>query len=299
MEKENIFDEKSLREDIIKTWGPAGAHIDVFDRLCKRTNSKPTLDQVKKLLSDEYEFDFESDWWTDGLLEIVENIHEATCSLSTPIKEEVQPVGEAGFKEKYIDLIRHINVMTRGMCEYFAQSNYREMYGLWNSLIDFTTQQNPLSPNNSTSVVDQTITLGKQMKVLDWSEFMACVQYVPFSMLSNEWAIKIHNQTLDKLNSRGGMSVAELVCNIKQVQYTEINSDENNQHLADELTLLVNHFIYNANLTVTKEKDSKGEVNELVEALEGAIKIIKATKDGKLYSNYYNKYEELLTKLNK
>ncbi len=28
-----MFNEQSLRADIIKTWGPAGAHIDVYDRL--------------------------------------------------------------------------------------------------------------------------------------------------------------------------------------------------------------------------------------------------------------------------
>ena len=30
------FNEEKLREDIIKTWGPAGAHIEVFDmmRVC-------------------------------------------------------------------------------------------------------------------------------------------------------------------------------------------------------------------------------------------------------------------------
>lgn len=51
---------------------------------------------------------------------------------------------EVKFKEKYIDLIRHINIMSRGMAEYHAQSNYREMWGLWQSLLDFNNRQNPI-----------------------------------------------------------------------------------------------------------------------------------------------------------
>lgn len=36
MNTENIFDEKSLRVDIAKTWGEHGAHIDIYDRLLKQ-----------------------------------------------------------------------------------------------------------------------------------------------------------------------------------------------------------------------------------------------------------------------
>ncbi len=44
------FDEQSLRADIIKTWGPAGAHVDVFDMMLKRIKSleafKRTVDEA-------------------------------------------------------------------------------------------------------------------------------------------------------------------------------------------------------------------------------------------------------------
>lgn len=35
-----IFNEESLRNDIIKTWGKAGAHIEVYDMLLKRAKSE-------------------------------------------------------------------------------------------------------------------------------------------------------------------------------------------------------------------------------------------------------------------
>lgn len=36
MSEVQLFDEKKLREEIVKVWGPAGAHVDVFDTLILR-----------------------------------------------------------------------------------------------------------------------------------------------------------------------------------------------------------------------------------------------------------------------
>lgn len=32
-----MFDEKTLRDEIVKTWGPAGAHIEIYDMLLQAT----------------------------------------------------------------------------------------------------------------------------------------------------------------------------------------------------------------------------------------------------------------------
>ena len=40
-------------------------------------------------------------------------------------------------------------------------------------------------------------------------------QNIPFDMLSEEMAQKNHGQTLSELNSRGGMSLMEILANIK------------------------------------------------------------------------------------
>lgn len=42
----------------------------------------------------------------------------------------------------------------------------------------------------------------------------------PFEMLDERWAMKVHGQTLDKLNSRGGMSVIEIIMNVKNLHDT-------------------------------------------------------------------------------
>lgn len=31
----SVFNEGTLRADIVEQWGPAGAHVDVFDHLCR------------------------------------------------------------------------------------------------------------------------------------------------------------------------------------------------------------------------------------------------------------------------
>jgi hypothetical protein len=36
----DIFNEDTLREEIIRVWGPAGAHIDVYDALLNKVKNK-------------------------------------------------------------------------------------------------------------------------------------------------------------------------------------------------------------------------------------------------------------------
>jgi len=42
-------------------------------------------------------------------------------------------------------------------------------------------------------------------------------QSIPFHLLNENWAYYIHHQSLEKLNSRGGMSLREIVVNMKRL----------------------------------------------------------------------------------
>lgn len=39
----------------------------------------------------------------------------------------------------------------------------------------------------------------------------------PNELLSEDWADKVHGQTLKRLNERGGMSITELLMNLKRI----------------------------------------------------------------------------------
>lgn len=63
-----------------------------------------------------------------------------------------------------------------------------------------------------------------------------CPDSVPYELLSEEWAIKNHSQSLDKLNSRGGMGVHEIICNIEKLRYGAVKEDE------DAIYRLIKHL---------------------------------------------------------
>ena len=46
-----MFDEKKLREEIVKTWGAYGAHCEVFDLMIKRIK---TLEQTTFMIIEDY-----------------------------------------------------------------------------------------------------------------------------------------------------------------------------------------------------------------------------------------------------
>lgn len=53
-----MFDEKTLYEEIIKTWGEHGAHADVYRALCTRasvslTEDELTSDMVRRIYKEE------------------------------------------------------------------------------------------------------------------------------------------------------------------------------------------------------------------------------------------------------
>ena len=68
------------------------------------------------------------------------------------------------------------------------------------------------------------------------SDLIDCPKEIPFGMLSEKMAMSIHGQTLQKLNSRGGMTPFELVANIEKVNPFTVKYNKNEEQLwADKL----------------------------------------------------------------
>lgn len=64
----------------------------------------------------------------------------------------------------------------------------------------------------------------KYMKILG-RVFEGLPAKVPMSILSEEWAQKIHRQTLNRLNERGGLCPAEIYLNINKIDSGSYPSD--------------------------------------------------------------------------
>ena len=63
-----MFNEDSLRSDIVDKWGPAGAHVDVFDELLRRYN------ELRALITA----------WADA--EVADGFHdEPDCNCGAPL----------------------------------------------------------------------------------------------------------------------------------------------------------------------------------------------------------------------
>lgn len=62
-----------------------------------------------------------------------------------------------------------------------------------------------------------------------------CARFVDVSKLSDEWALRVHSQSLDKLAGRGGLSVKEIRVNIERGQLRDSYS-----YLESECVNLVN-----------------------------------------------------------
>ncbi len=48
--------------------------------------------------------------------------------------------------------------------------------------------------------------------------------YISTSLLDEEWATRVHGQTLDRLAERGGMSHEEIVANVEMLHCSEIRT---------------------------------------------------------------------------
>jgi len=54
-------------------------------------------------------------------------------------------------------------------------------------------------------------------------EFPNCPSEIPDQLLDNEWALRIHGQSLSRLNERGGTSPVEIIVNIERKSYREFD----------------------------------------------------------------------------
>lgn len=60
---------------------------------------------------------------------------------------------------------------------------------------------------------DQMPVMGTQPKI-----------YINKSLLNEDWAIRIHDQTLDRLAERGGLSHEEIVMNVEQLHFSALKT---------------------------------------------------------------------------
>ena len=61
---------------------------------------------------------------------------------------------------------------------------------------------------------------------------------VPDEMLSEQWAQRNHGQSLAKLNSRGGLSPAEMLANIERRKWLPIDENEAAQKIVRLMAVL-------------------------------------------------------------
>lgn len=50
----------------------------------------------------------------------------------------------------------------------------------------------------------------------EWKQFPHCPKEIPMDILDEEWAYKLHHQTLKRLNERGGLHPQEMILNIEK-----------------------------------------------------------------------------------
>ncbi len=60
----------------------------------------------------------------------------------------------------------------------------------------------------------------------EWREFPDCPKEFPNELLNEDWAYTIHSQSLEKLNSRGGLHPTEIVLNRNKITSKEYSNSE-------------------------------------------------------------------------
>lgn len=73
----------------------------------------------------------------------------------------------------------------------------------------------------------------------EWKQYPDFPQEFPDSLFNEEWALKIHGQTLQRLNERGGLDPHEMICNIEHLNIQELRQltlDETVKKLLKMLT---------------------------------------------------------------
>lgn len=58
----------------------------------------------------------------------------------------------------------------------------------------------------------------------EWRKYPKCPKEFPVGLFNEQWALKIHGQTLKKLNERGGLHPIEMLCNIWELPYRQVST---------------------------------------------------------------------------
>lgn len=59
------------------------------------------------------------------------------------------------------------------------------------------------------------------MKIMNYNDFENCPKEIDDLLLHEDWAQKIHSQTLKRLNERGGLSPFEIFMNVNKISYRD------------------------------------------------------------------------------
>lgn len=62
-------------------------------------------------------------------------------------------------------------------------------------------------------------------------------EIIPDSFFDENWADKIHGQTLKRLNERGGLAPVEMICNIEKLTAKEYYHQLETKELTEEIAI--------------------------------------------------------------
>ena len=120
----------------------------------------------------------------------------------------------------------------------------------------------------------------------------------PTELLNEEWVDKLHNQTLERLNERGGLGVIEIIANIKQLKFNELDSYDINKAI-NELKELLNNYnmkeklndqaVYKLNVDCGRQ----GELTGLFIAKKSHVKILLEQKLEVYFGEVLGKHSEI------
>jgi len=123
--------------------------------------------------------------------------------LTELCKFTMEEVGDLSYKTAIAELVilkDNISTPDPGLNKQYEMSNIEDSKNIYDRVVMAT----PISDE------------GKEMRVHGTKDS------VPMTILNEEWAFEIHKQSLDTLNSRGGMSYQEIYANIKHLPIEDI-----------------------------------------------------------------------------
>lgn len=115
---------------------------------------------------------------------------------------------------------------------------------------------------------------GKQMKVHSSSRSLwkNCPQFVPYELLNEERAKRNHDQTLDRLNERGGMGCMEILDNINDRRLTNRNETQQD---ADELAKILAYIITPVEPVIKLNTTIDHSIGSTTKAIVGTAPVVE------------------------